>query len=199
MDRIRYFLGVLHVIVVPAGLLFWLIIHPWASFWRRWGPRRTYSIVLPLLAFVGAGLFRFRERLLGPDFGTNYLLVALAILLFFVIIPLDRQYRKHLRFATLVGLPELSTADQDKGRVLREGIYGVVRHPRYLSAGLGLLANTCFINYGGMYLLILLSVPVGFGMVLLEERELVNRFGEEYRQYQREVPRLIPRRWIQRK
>jgi protein-S-isoprenylcysteine O-methyltransferase Ste14 len=36
-------------------------------------------------------------------------------------------------------------------------------------------------------------LPPGYGMLVFEERELIDRFGEEYRQYQREVPRLIPR------
>jgi hypothetical protein len=30
-------------------------------------------------------------------------------------------------------------------------------------------------------------------MLMFEEREFVNRFAEEYRQYQREVPQIIPR------
>jgi protein-S-isoprenylcysteine O-methyltransferase Ste14 len=30
-------------------------------------------------------------------------------------------------------------------------------------------------------------------MIVFEERELVERFGEEYRKYQRRVPQLIPR------
>ena len=30
-------------------------------------------------------------------------------------------------------------------------------------------------------------------MLMFEERDLVNRFGEEYRQHQREAPQIIPR------
>ena len=69
----------------------------------------------------------------------------------------------------------------------------MVRHPRYLSAGVSVIANALFINYAGLYILVLLLVPVGYLMVVLEERELIERFGEEYRKYQRKVPRLIPR------
>jgi protein-S-isoprenylcysteine O-methyltransferase Ste14 len=59
--------------------------------------------------------------------------------------------------------------------------------------GVSVIANTLFINYTGMYILVLLLAPVGYLMIVLEERELIERFGDEYRKYQREVPRLIPR------
>ena len=92
----------------------------------------------------------------------------------------------------MTGVRELSP-DQKKGKLLREGVYRVVRHPRYLSAGLGVIANSLFIDYMGVYLMILLLYPVGFVMLEFEERELIDRFGEEYRQYRREVPRILPR------
>jgi len=41
--------------------------------------------------------------------------------------------------------------------------------------------------------MILIVYPAGFVMLMLEERELIDRFGEEYRQFQREVPKIIPR------
>src|SRR2546423_15609354 len=43
MERIRYFLGVTILIIVPLGLLYWLIIHQWVRWWRMWMPIRTYS------------------------------------------------------------------------------------------------------------------------------------------------------------
>jgi protein-S-isoprenylcysteine O-methyltransferase Ste14 len=193
IDRARYFLGVLNLMVLPPGLLFWLIIHPWARWWRMLGPMRTYLIVVPVAAAFGALLFRFRGPLLGTNFGTNWTLVAIALVLYGVMTWLELQYWRHLSIATLVGVPELSPAGQRRGRLLQEGIYRMVRHPRYLSASVGVMANALFINYAGLYLLILLLLSPGYVMLAFEERELVDRFGEDYRKYQREVPRLIPR------
>jgi hypothetical protein len=54
----RYYLGVVILILVPLGLLYWLIIHGWARRWRRWVPIRSYLIVLPVLAALGVLLFQ---------------------------------------------------------------------------------------------------------------------------------------------
>jgi protein-S-isoprenylcysteine O-methyltransferase Ste14 len=193
IDRVRYFFGIGSLIVLPPALLFWLVIHPWARWWRRLGLIRTYLIVVPVSVAFGALLFRFREPLLGTNLGTNWGLVAVALGLYGGVTWLEFQYWRHLSIATLVGITELSPSGQQKGRLLQEGIYGVVRHPRYLSAGVSVIANALFINYAGLYILVLLLVPVGYLMIVLEERELIERFGEEYRKYQRAVPRLMPR------
>jgi protein-S-isoprenylcysteine O-methyltransferase Ste14 len=193
IDRVRYFIGIGSLIVLPPALLFWLVIHPWARWWRRLGLIRTYFIVVSVSVAFGALLFRFREPLLGTNLGTNWTLVAVALVLYGGVTWLEFQYWRHLSIATLVGITELSPSGQQKGRLLQEGIYGVVRHPRYLSAGVSVIANALFINYAGLYILVLLLVPVGYLMIVLEERELIERFGDEYRKYQRGVPRLIPR------
>ena len=107
---------------------------------------------------------------------------------------LELKYWKHLSIATAAGVQELLPTQHPKNKLLRDGIYRVVRHPRYLSAGIGVLGNALVINYAGMYILVLLLFPMGYAFVLLpEERELIDRFGDEYLQYQREVPRLLPR------
>jgi protein-S-isoprenylcysteine O-methyltransferase Ste14 len=68
-----------------------------------------------------------------------------------------------------------------------------VRHPRYLSALVSLVGIALLSNYIGLYIFVLLLIPVGYVTMVLEERELVERFGDAYCQYQREVPRIIPR------
>jgi protein-S-isoprenylcysteine O-methyltransferase Ste14 len=193
MESVQYILGVVCVTVVPSGLLFWLLIHPWAHRWRRLGPARTYLILLPLVIALGAVLYRFRGPLLGKDLGTNWILVGIAGALYAITMWFEFQYWRHLSIATLTGVTELSQTGNETAKLLREGIYSRVRHPRYASAGLGLIGNVFLINYLGLYILFLLVIPLGLWMLVLEERELVDRFGDAYRQYQREVPQLIPR------
>jgi len=68
-----------------------------------------------------------------------------------------------------------------------------VRHPIYLAALLmisgwtvasGLLADFILLAWS------LIAFPI---MIALEERELVARFGEAYREYRKRVPAIIPR------
>lgn len=193
IDRVRHVLAGLSIVTLPPGLLFWFVIHPWARWWRRLGPARTYLIVVPVVLAFGAVLFRFRGRLLGVDLGMRWSLIAIAMVFYGISTWIALQHWKHLSIATMVGIPELSPIEQRKGKLLQDGIYRVVRHPRYLSAGLGVIANALFIDYLGIYVLIFVLFPLGFLMLVFEERELLDRFGEEYRQYQREVPRIIPR------
>src|ERR1051326_209421 len=191
MEQIRYFIGVAIVIVVPVGLLYWLIIHRWSGWWRRWGPTRTYLAVLPVMTALGVLLFQVREPLLGADLGTNWSLIGIALVLYCPVTWMELQYWRQLSISTLVGIPELSS--QREGRLLRDGIYGVVRHPRYLSAGISLIANALIVNHLGVYILLIMIIPPGYLVLVLEERDLIDRFGDAYREYQRHVPRLVPR------
>jgi protein-S-isoprenylcysteine O-methyltransferase Ste14 len=191
IDRVRYLLGVFNVVVLPPGLLFWFAIHPWARGWRRLGPIRTYLIVVPAVVAVGVVLFRVRRWLLGADLGMSWSLIAIALALYGVTV-VELRYWSQLSVRTLIGIPELSGAEGRKDGLLTDGAYRAVRHPRYLSAGIGVVANALIINYAGTYFLVLLLFPAGFVMLVFEERELVDRFGEQYRQYQRDVPQIIP-------
>jgi protein-S-isoprenylcysteine O-methyltransferase Ste14 len=193
INHVRYVLAALSVITLPPGLLFWFVIHPWAGWWRRLGPVRTYLIVLPVLVAFGVLLFRLRARLVGADLGMNWGLIPIGAVLYGLSTWIAFLHRRHLSIATMIGIPELSPTAQRKGKLLKDGIYRVVRHPRYLSAGLAVIAVALFVDYVGVYRLILLLFSLGYPMLIFEEKELVDRFGEEYRQYQREVPRILPR------
>ncbi|MCD6286080.1 MAG: isoprenylcysteine carboxylmethyltransferase family protein [Anaerolineae bacterium] len=78
--------------------------------------------------------------------------------------------------------------------VIRSGIFGVVRHPVYLSEVLLYAALSLFT-------MSLASCVVGLAASLFlyylsryEEKLLLKRFGEEYRAYMREVGMWFPRR-----
>ena len=191
IDRVRYFLGVFNAVLLPPGLLFWFVIHPWAHRWRTLGPARTYSIVLPALVAVGAGLFHNRGKLLGADLGTSWTLIAIALGLYGLTV-VELRYWRQLSVRTLIGMPELSRTESRADVLLTDGAYRTVRHPRYLSAGIGVVANALIINHVGIYILVVLLCAAGVVLLRLEERELVDRFGERYRQYQRDVPLIIP-------
>ena len=194
MDRIRHVLGVLAVVLYGPGLLYWFLIHPWARAWRRLGPTRTYLIVGPTLAGISVLLFPIRGPLLGRDLGTNWILIGLGAILVVLLAWLGLAYGRHmthLNLTTRIGIPELSSQTQQT--LVRDGLYRIVRHPVYLSAILMGIPYALIVNYVGTYVLFAAALPVFYAITVLEERELVDRFGESYRRYQREVPRLMPR------
>jgi protein-S-isoprenylcysteine O-methyltransferase Ste14 len=79
--------------------------------------------------------------------------------------------------------------------VIRKGVFGIVRHPIYLSEillYLGLLILSMSAAAATVWV-----VTIGFlnHISRYEERKLLARFGEDYAQYMREVPMWIPRPW----
>ncbi len=192
VDTIRYWLAVLTVATLPPALLYWYLIHPFATTWRKVGRLPAYLVVSGICLTAVYAIFRLRDQLLAADYGFDPLLSALGVAPYLAAVYLEIQCRKHLKFHILAGAPELSK--DSPGKLLQGGIYGRIRHPRYVSLTLGVAGVALFLNYRAVYLLLLLFVPAIFGLVLLEERELRQRFGAAYVDYSRRVPRFLPRR-----
>jgi protein-S-isoprenylcysteine O-methyltransferase Ste14 len=149
----------------------------------------------PTLAVISVLLFQVRGPLLGRDLGSNWSRIGLGAILFVPLAWLGFAYglrMNHLNLPTRMGVPELSST-QTPQTLVRDGLYGIVRHPIYLSAILMGISYALIVNYVGTYVLFAAALPVFYAITVLEERELVDRFGESYRRYQQEVPRLMPR------
>jgi protein-S-isoprenylcysteine O-methyltransferase Ste14 len=58
----------------------------------------------------------------------------------------------------------------------------------------GLIAVALFTNYLAAYVILGLLTPIIYVMTHLEERELRDRFGQEYLDYSQRVPRFVPRK-----
>jgi len=195
IDNLRYVIGVLTIVIFCWILVFWFLVHVFTPMWRGVGHRASYSITIAIATASGVLAFWYRSQLLGTDLGTNWLLIVLSLAFFAVMAWFERIYWQNASLKVLVGLPELSPDEQANRSVMRDGLYAVIRHPRYFSGALGLAASVFLANYYGLYILALVIVPIGYLLIRVEERELVARFGDDYRRYQREVPRFIPRRW----
>lgn len=83
------------------------------------------------------------------------------------------------------------TEDLDEKQIFRKsGAFRFVRHPVYLFSILFLgLRPSMDLFYFVMFACIVIYFYVGS---IYEERKLVQIFGDEYREYQKSVPRLIP-------
>jgi len=192
MNTLRYLLALFLVITLPPLFLYWLLIHPFVSFWRGKGIGPTYTLVLSVIITGMIGLFSLRHFLLGIDYGTNFWLVALGLLLLILSGSLRFSLQKHLSIQTLLGFPEIAP-DRFPRKLLTEGIYGRMRHPRYVQLLVALVGYALVANYLAAYLAVALWVPAIYVIALLEEKELRAHFGDIYDKYCRRVPRFLPK------
>jgi protein-S-isoprenylcysteine O-methyltransferase Ste14 len=93
------------------------------------------------------------------------------------------------------GLASVFGERREEPAVIRKGVFGVVRHPVYLSEilfFLGLLMLSLSLAAAGVG-----GVTVGFlhHISKYEEELLLARFGEDYAKYMQEVPMWLPRFW----
>lgn len=168
---------------------YWLLVHPFIGFWRKRGA--TLMGVGPLWALLwllaGVITHRWLQVFL---YRTAWSLLALLLLACGLFV----YSRARRQFSTdqVLGRSELQPGKHEQ-RLVTSGIRGRVRHPYYLGHSLNLAGITLASGSLAFFLLWGFAVITGVVMVRLEERELLARFGDDYRDYQRRVPVLLPR------
>lgn len=188
MTLLGWIAGVVLFLQLPIPL-YWFVVHPQVKFWRR---HERAAYITGLVAAWGSAtafLLGFRRSLFAAETAPAWAIVAgLALLIFegFVLVRVKRD----LGGARLMGKTELSGG----GEIATTGIYARIRHPRYAGsmaavAGACLLAGTRW-----MWLVAAIWCVLVLVAILLEERELRERFGDAYVEYCRRVPRFFPLR-----
>ena len=191
MNTLRYLVAVWSVAFMPPAILFWFAVHPFVGFWRRVGVARTYWVLVPAMLVMAAAIVAFRDPIMAVDYGFHWEVAGPGIALFLLGMVFDKRAKDHLKFKTLAGVPELR-GDGQTGKLLTEGIYARVRHPRYTGVTCSTAGMALITNYLAMYALALFAVLGVYAITVFEERELLERFGEEYGRYRARVPRFIP-------
>ncbi len=173
---------------------FWLVIHPRAEQWRERKRQRraVYNILVPLWIGMWVSLFAITFPRRGAVlYHWRYSWIA-GIALIATGIFLYAKARHGFSPLQLSGHHELEP-DRHQQKLVVMGIRQHVRHPIYLghllemigwSVGTGLLV--CWVLTG-------FAIVTGVAMIRTEEKELVKRFGDAYRNYQKEVPAIIPK------
>jgi len=82
---------------------------------------------------------------------------------------------------------------REEPRVIREGVYGLARHPMYLSEILLCLGLLVFGISIAAAVVWIVACAFLHRISRYEEEQLIARFGDAYRQYMDEVPMWIPR------
>ena len=80
-------------------------------------------------------------------------------------------------------------------RLVTTDIYHCVRHPHHLAVGIFMTSFGLLIGHLWSFLIITMSqwVWVISFLFLVEEKELIKKFGEEYKAYRQKVPMLFPK------
>jgi protein-S-isoprenylcysteine O-methyltransferase Ste14 len=167
--------------------LYWFVVHPQVNFWRR-HERLVYVVGLSCSWLpVTVAMIVFHRRLFRSAWpSAGALIIGLALIAFEAWI--FWRVHRDLGTARLVGKTELSGA----GKIERGGIYSRIRHPRYTASFLAILGACFLAGTPAMWMvtvawLVLMLVAISF-----EEKEMSARFGTEYTDYCKRVPRFLP-------
>jgi protein-S-isoprenylcysteine O-methyltransferase Ste14 len=173
---------------------FWLAIHPFARFWRA-RRRNPY----PLLVLLWLGLWTAPVALITRRWRQVQIynlpkawLPAAA--LFALGIYIYRRAGAGFSWSQLGGVPEIRESSGPQSPLAMTGIRAHVRHPIYLAHLLEMLAWSLGSGLVVCFVLTAISIVTGAWMIVLEDRELGGRFGEDYRRYKDNVPAILLRR-----
>jgi protein-S-isoprenylcysteine O-methyltransferase Ste14 len=173
---------------IPA---FWFMIHPFAARWRT-RQRSPYRMLVPawMAMWVVVALITapwrhvFLYRVDWPWIP--------AVVLFACGLYLYSQSGKNFSPKQLGGLPEVHGENREQ-RLVTEGIRGRVRHPVYLAHLCEMLAWSLGTGLVVCWALTAFAMVTGAVMIRMEDAELEERFGEQYRDYQDNVPTILPK------
>ncbi len=191
MDTFRYIVALLLVTLVPAALLYWLLLHSLLPVWRRLGISASQYFLWAAVIVVAVVLSAWQETLLRNDYGFQPLLAAVGIVFLAGAVVFRLQIERHLPWRVPLGLPEIDPLGHPQ-KLVTTGPYAHTRHPRYVQVFLALAGWALVANYPAGYVAALLWVPLMLVIVRLEEAELQSRFRGAYADYCEQVARFWP-------
>jgi protein-S-isoprenylcysteine O-methyltransferase Ste14 len=170
--------------------LFWIPVHGLSAFFKKIG---IFTYITPLITWlpVVGLLYISRSWILSHRLELPVFLQGIGWVVFILGIFLQLWTLRILGGLRIIGLPEVSQLVES--RIITSGPFSVIRHPTYAShtimfAGVFLLSGVIAL---GVITLLDIAIINAF-VIPLEDRELVERFGDEYKAYKDRVPAFFP-------
>ena len=182
--------GWLACVVYATIPSFWLAIHSRAEFWRT--RRSPYRVLLPMWVTMWIVLSAFTAPARQTTLYSTPWAWIPALASFAAGFWLYSQARHQFSLRQLGGLPELVSGHSEQ-RLVTSGVRAWVRHPVYLGHLCEMLAWSLGTGMAVCYALTAFAIATGAIMIRHEDAELERRFGEDYREYRKKVPAVLPR------
>jgi protein-S-isoprenylcysteine O-methyltransferase Ste14 len=179
------------VMLYPGVFIFWFIFHSRIERWRGLG-KRAYFYACLGWPVTGILVLLWRPWIFQLRWPTPWWMIVLGLAAIGAAVRMGRLAAGAISRQTLVGLVELEP-QRNPQVLLRTGIYSKTRNPVYLAHWLLILAAAALSGYAANWIFWALDSLLLIVLIRVEERELRNRYGPQFDDYMRGVPRFVPR------
>lgn len=170
---------------------FWLLIHPFADWWRAKlrAPLKVMGpvwVVQWVIAWAISAPWR-HDMLLHVRW-----LWLLALPMWAVTVYIYFGGKRHFSLMQVIGRNELEPDRQPQELVIT-GLHARMRHPLYAGHIFTMLGWFTLAPTAAVAGLMAVAFVAGAVMIRTEDAELEQRFGEPYRRYRRSTPAVLPK------
>ncbi len=167
--------------------VFWLVLHRNIRHFRK---HRRHALWMKAGMLVVAAVFAlYNIKDISSAMETDMVLKLAGAVLFALTCYLTYKTTKLLGKETLVGISEV----ENRKTLMSSGIYGSIRHPKYLTVFTFLLGVFLITGIISLAYLFVYSAITFHLVTIEEERELERRLGKKYKAYKKKTGRFLPR------
>ncbi len=166
-------------------------------FYQKGLTRKTYRLIYSLISTVTLIIIIAYSSMIPSDFilPKYQILKIIGLILTAWGVIIFKMTFKSYNLKAFLGLGNMEAEDE----FTTKGLLSKVRHPLYSASILLIIGYFLFnpkLSTAISGILMILYFIIG---IQLEERKLIQQFGERYLDYKRQTPMLIPRLWKNKK
>ena len=183
-------LAIITIMLIPLVPLFWIPVHGLSKLFKRLG---IFTYITPMITWLPIAwlIYVNRTGILRYKLDLPAMVEVMGWLVFLVGMLLQLWTIKLLGGGRIMGLPEVT--DIMESKIIMTGPFTVIRHPTYLSHSIMFIGVFFISGVIALGIITLIdAIIVNLFVIPLEDRELIERFGDDYRRYKNRVPAFFP-------